>query len=109
MVVVLILSISIVILLVVIDRRPKSEEQLAFTVPFVPYFPALSMFINISLMLRLRSATWMRFLVWMAIGFVVYFFYGISHSGEESNLKFEPISAKSLLQTSSDSDDSDDD
>ena len=31
-------------------------------------------------MLNLTGGTWVRFLVWMAIGLVVYFAYGRSHS-----------------------------
>jgi basic amino acid/polyamine antiporter, APA family len=31
-------------------------------------------------MLNLKGETWTRFLIWMALGFVVYFVYGRRHS-----------------------------
>ena len=33
------------------------------------------------LMLNLGTLTWWRFVIWMALGLVVYFFYGYRHSG----------------------------
>jgi APA family basic amino acid/polyamine antiporter len=32
------------------------------------------------LMLNLPAATWIRFVIWMALGLVVYFGYGARHS-----------------------------
>ncbi len=37
--------------------------------PFVPLLPLMSVFINFYLMLVLNSATWIRFAVWMLIGY----------------------------------------
>lgn len=74
--------------LLVISRQPQSRAELAFRVPLVPWFPGLSMFFNIYLMLNLDWLTWLRFAVWMAIGCLIYFGYGISHSSEENRLSF---------------------
>ncbi|CAF4000223.1 unnamed protein product, partial [Rotaria sordida] len=50
--------------------------------PLVPYVPVLSVFINTYLILKLSPATWIRFGVWMIIGFLIYGFYGFWHSSQ---------------------------
>lgn len=67
-------------MLVVISRQPRSTKELSFTVPFVPWLPALSMLINVYLMTQLDYMTWVRFLVWIFVGLLIYFFYGVFHS-----------------------------
>jgi len=47
----------------------------AFRTPLVPLVPILSVLASVYLMLNLPLETWYRFLIWMAIGFVVYFLY----------------------------------
>jgi APA family basic amino acid/polyamine antiporter len=42
--------------------------------------PIVSVLASFYLMLNLPGETWARFLIWMAIGFVVYFVYSRSHS-----------------------------
>lgn len=64
----------------------QNSDQLQFTVPFVPIVPALSMFINILLMLHLAPITWLRLLVWLLIGMAIYLPYGMKHSNEEKTL-----------------------
>ncbi|XP_041851489.1 high affinity cationic amino acid transporter 1-like [Melanotaenia boesemani] len=66
----------------IVFRQPQSKAKLAFKVPFLPFVPIISMFVNVYLMMQLDKGTWMRFTVWMVIGFFIYFGYGIRNSAE---------------------------
>ena len=56
------------------SRRPDLNRP--FKVPFSPVLPLLSALICGYLMLTLPVETWIRFLIWMAAGFLIYFLYG---------------------------------
>jgi APA family basic amino acid/polyamine antiporter len=65
---------------VVVLRRTRPDLQRSFRTPAVPLVPALSVLACLFLMLNLGTHTWIRFLVWMAIGLVVYALYGSRRS-----------------------------
>jgi hypothetical protein len=54
--------------LLVITAHQQNMTGLRFKVPLVPLIPALSIFCNIELMVHLKALTWVRFIVWMALG-----------------------------------------
>jgi APA family basic amino acid/polyamine antiporter len=60
---------------VILLRRKQPDRPRAFRVPFVPWFPLLSVILCGGLMTGLTVITWMRFLVWLVIGLVIYFAY----------------------------------
>ena len=70
----------LVSLAVPILRRRRPDLRRAFKVPFSPWLPWLSALICFYLTLNLSVETWLRFIVWMALGFVVYFLYGYRNS-----------------------------
>jgi APA family basic amino acid/polyamine antiporter len=65
---------------VLVLRRTRPDLERAFRCPGVPVVPVLAVLACVYLMLNLPGATWLRFFIWMVIGFVVYFAYGARHS-----------------------------
>ncbi len=61
---------------VVVLRRTRPDLPRAFKVPLSPVLPILSALICLYLTLNLSVETWLRFVIWMALGFVIYFLYG---------------------------------
>lgn len=70
----------VVALGVIILRRTRPDLPRSFRTPWVPFLPIVSVLATLWLMLNLPTETWLRFAIWMALGFVVYFLYGRSHS-----------------------------
>jgi basic amino acid/polyamine antiporter, APA family len=59
-------------------KRPELHRP--FRTPFVPLVPILGILSCGGLMATLPMNTWVRLLVWMALGLVIYFMYSRSHS-----------------------------
>ncbi|MFF5406443.1 amino acid permease [Streptomyces misionensis] len=70
----------VVAISVIILRRTRPDLPRAFRTPWVPFVPVVSVLATLWLMLNLPAETWLRFAIWMVIGFVVYFLYGRTHS-----------------------------
>ncbi|CAG9760498.1 unnamed protein product [Ceutorhynchus assimilis] len=79
--------VAMLVLMFVIARQPVAEIELSFKVPLVPFIPCISVFFNLYLMLELDLHTWIRFIVWLILGFMIYFFYGIRNSVEGKKLR----------------------
>jgi APA family basic amino acid/polyamine antiporter len=65
---------------VVVLRRKRPDLKRGFRVPLNPWLPLLSALICTYLMLNLSIETWLRFLIWLAVGFAIYFAYSRSHA-----------------------------
>ena len=84
---------------IIVLRRTRPDLERAFRCPGVPVVPVLAVLTAVYLMLNLPAATWVRFLIWMAVGLVIYFVHGRRKSrlatgdGDGSS---QPEDAKSL-------------
>ncbi len=74
------LAFVIVCAAVLIMRRTNPDAPRPFRVPYSPLVPILGIGSCLLLMFSLPSENWLRLLIWLLIGFVIYFFYGRHHS-----------------------------
>ncbi|TDD52399.1 amino acid permease [Kribbella antibiotica] len=61
-------------------RRTEPDLERGFKVPLVPLIPLLSLAATVWLMLNLKTSTWAKFGIWMAVGLAIYGLYGRWHS-----------------------------
>jgi APA family basic amino acid/polyamine antiporter len=65
---------------VLVMRKTNPNAERPFRCPLVPVVPALGILMCLTMMFSLPAANWLRLIVWLGIGFVIYFMYGIHHS-----------------------------
>jgi APA family basic amino acid/polyamine antiporter len=65
---------------IVVLRRRDPERPRPFRTPWVPVLPLLSIAFCFYLIANLPPLTWLRFVLWMGIGVLIYFAYSIRHS-----------------------------
>jgi APA family basic amino acid/polyamine antiporter len=61
-------------------RYQRPDLPRPFRTPFVPVVPILGILTCLAMMAALPRDTWIRLIVWMIIGLIIYFTYGKSHS-----------------------------
>ena len=74
------LAFVIVCAAVLIMRVRHPEAPRPFRAPFSPVTPVLGILTCLLLMFSLPSENWLRLVVWLLIGFIIYFGYGRRHS-----------------------------
>jgi APA family basic amino acid/polyamine antiporter len=65
---------------VLVLRYTRPELPRPFRTPLVPFVPVMGILSCLYLMSGLPRDTWIRLLLWMALGLVIYFAYGIRKS-----------------------------
>jgi basic amino acid/polyamine antiporter, APA family len=75
---------------ILVMRKTQPDMPRPFRTPLVPLVPILGVLCNLFLMLGLGWSNWMRLVVWLAIGLIIYFVYSRHHS----RLRLEVSSAR---------------
>jgi APA family basic amino acid/polyamine antiporter len=66
-------------------RHKEPDMHRPFKTPFVPVVPILGVAVCLLQMSFLPLDTWLRLIIWMGLGLIIYFFYGRHHSKLKSN------------------------
>ncbi len=74
------LAFVIVCAAVLIMRRTNPDAPRPFRAPLVPLTPILGILTCTMLMFSLPAENWARLIIWLGIGFAIYFSYGVRHS-----------------------------
>jgi len=74
------LAFTIVCSAVLIMRRTHPDAERPFRAPLVPFVPIMGILSCLLLMFSLPVENWWRLIIWLLIGFVIYFGYGRRHS-----------------------------
>ena len=74
------LAFVIVCIAVMVLRRTNPSQPRPFKTPWMPVVPILGILFNGYMMYSLGWVNWARLVIWLAIGLVVYFTYGVKHS-----------------------------
>jgi basic amino acid/polyamine antiporter, APA family len=65
---------------VLVMRRTNPNAKRPFRAPFVPLVPILGILTCLLLMFSLPAGNWYRLIIWLLVGFAIYFLYGRRHS-----------------------------
>ncbi|XP_074654653.1 cationic amino acid transporter 4-like isoform X2 [Tubulanus polymorphus] len=93
-------SLGVIVAFTVITMHEQNTEFLTFQMPLVPLLPAISVFLNIIFLMKLSYLAWIRFSIWMLLGFLIYFSYGVWHSKERT----KPLSTQQSVTYNTNSD-----
>jgi APA family basic amino acid/polyamine antiporter len=70
----------IVCIAIIALRHSNPSQPRPFRTPWVPLVPVLGILMNCYMMYKLGGMNWLRLIVWLVIGLIIYFTYGRKHS-----------------------------
>jgi len=65
---------------VLILRKTQPNVPRGFKTPWVPLVPILGILSCLLMMVALPGDTWLRLMIWLAVGFAIYFGYSVKNS-----------------------------
>ena len=74
------LAFVIVCIAIMMLRKREPNRERPFRTPWVPFVPIMGILFNGYMMVKLGWLNWVRLIVWLIIGLVIYFTYGAKHS-----------------------------
>jgi len=74
------LAFTIVCIGIIVLRKTRPDLKRPFRTPWVPLIPILGAAVCLAQMVSLPYDTWLRLLIWMGLGFAIYFLYSVKHS-----------------------------
>jgi len=74
------MAFTIVCASIIILRKTQPDIRRPFRTPWVPFVPIAGMVICLAQMIALPFDTWMRLVIWMVLGFIIYFAWSRKHS-----------------------------
>ncbi|HEV2422134.1 MAG TPA: amino acid permease [Candidatus Acidoferrales bacterium] len=80
---------------VVVLRKRQPDRPRGFRVPFSPWIPIASVVFCFVLMASLDVENWVRFFVWLIVGLLFYFDFGVRHS--VAGRAADPAAQRSLM------------
>ncbi len=71
---------AVISIAVIVLRRTRPDAARGFRTPFAPVTPLIGVGFSLWLLSKLPAIAWERFVIWLALGLAVYFFYSRAHS-----------------------------
>ena len=78
---------ALVSITVIVLRKMHPEIHRGFRTPAVPFIPIVAILLCAFLAIQLDHVTWIMFIIWTAVGLLIYFSYGRNHSKLKSELE----------------------
>jgi APA family basic amino acid/polyamine antiporter len=80
---------------IMVLRKKRPELHRPFRAPWVPFTPIMGIVVSFAMMAALPLDTWIRLIVWLIVGMIIYFTYGRHHSRVQQGASPVTAGAKS--------------